>query len=293
MAMYELLATGEYYADLGTARDDMMPADLRPLLAEVCNERFRRIDRFIQLALLGSGRCVQNLELPASTGLYIGSGFGLIANTVSVQQQIFIEHRIPKPITFINTASNAAGYYVARNLDLHARNQFVGRDGAPTEAALQLATLDLALGTVEQALVGVVDEASTPFAEHAQRLGVSSDVVLAEGSHWFLLRAITGGEPASALDEVRTLFNTDELTAWFGACAPGTDARIWLAPGVSAEIRAACPALDHYTPDLGAYRSGTAGAIMRFLSSGKGRELVTVTEDDSRIHVMRFVRSQE
>ncbi len=290
--MFELLASGEYYAALGTAHDDSAHDDLRPMLADVCRERFRRIDRFTQLALLGSGRCVQGRELPASTGLYISSGFGSIANTVSVQKQIFMEHRVPKPLNFINTLSNSAGYYVARNLGLQARNQFVGRDAAPMEAALQLATLDLALGNVEQALVGVVDEASAPFSEHARRLGVDTDVVLAEGSHWFLLRATAGSEPALALDDVRTLHDVGELKDWFAGFEPAADALIWFAAAATAstDLRDVCPPLDLHTPELGAYRSKTAGAVMRFLNRAEGCELVTVAADEGCIHVMRFIR---
>jgi len=287
---FELLATGEYYADLGTASEDRARADLRLLLTDVCHERFRRIDRFTQLALLGSGRCVQGLELPEQTGLYISSGFGSIANTVSVQQQIFIEHRVPKPLNFINTLSNSAGYYVARNLGLHARNQFVGRDAAPMEAALQLATLDLTLGNVEQALVGVVDEASAPLEEHARRLGVDTNVTLAEGSHWFLLRAAVNKQPALALDAVQTLHGIGELKDWFSGFETTTDACIWFAADVSAKIQAVCPALDYYAPDLGTYRSRTAGAVMHFLTCDDRHELVSVVVDDGRFHVMRFVR---
>lgn len=288
--MFELLATGEYYANLGTASDAIVLEDLRPLLAGVCRERFRRIDRFTQLSLIGSGRCTQGIELPASTGLYISSGFGSIANTATVQQQIFVDRRVPKPLNFINTLSNSAGYYVARNLDLHSRNQFVGRDAAPTEAALQLATLDLALGNVECALVGVVDEASAPFEEHAQRLGVGNDVALAEGSHWFLLRAAAGHPSEAALEDVRTLHGVGELKAWFAGFVLREDANIFFAREIGEEVRSACPSIPFYSPGLGTYMSGTAAAVLRFLNDACGHELITVAEDDSRIHVMRFVR---
>jgi len=291
--MFEVLASGEYYAALGDARDAVAHEDLRPLLADVCRERFRRIDRFTQLALLGSGRCAQGRELPQETGLYISSGFGSIANTVSVQQQIFVEHRVPKPLSFINTLSNSAGYYVARNLGLHSRNQFVSRDAAPMEAALQVATLDLALGNVEQALVGVIDEVSTPLAEHARRLGVDADAVLAEGSHWLLLGPVTDREPALQLDEVRTLHDVAELTHWFAGFEPAADAQIWFAPAAKAdaELLEGCPSFDHYEPALGAYPSQAAGAVMQFLNCTRGHELITLARDEGRIHTMRFVRT--
>ncbi len=285
----EVAAAGEYYADLGAADQLHEVKDLRPLLAAVCRERFRRIDRFTQLALLGSGHCVRDGRLPADTGLYISSGFGSIANTVNVQRQMFIDRRVPKPLTFINTLSNSAGYYVARNLGLTARNQFVSRDAAPLEAALQLATLDLVRGDIGQALVGVVDEASLPLDEHARRLGVGADVPLAEGSHWLLLRPAGASVPSATLAAVDTLADVAALSAWFARFDASPDARIWFADDVSPPARAACPMLERLEAALGVYRSRTAGAVLRYLSGTTGEELITVVEDDGRYHVMRFV----
>ncbi|HEV2110916.1 MAG TPA: hypothetical protein VGT99_06165, partial [Gammaproteobacteria bacterium] len=49
------------------------------------------------------------------------------------------------------------------------------------------AQADLMLGVVSQALVGVVEEATLPLAQHRQRQGVPADTPVAEGSHWLLL----------------------------------------------------------------------------------------------------------
>jgi hypothetical protein len=286
--MFEILASGEYYAEVrGGGAADL--EDLKPILAETCRERFRRIDRFTQLALLGSARCVRERELPASTGLYISSGFGSIANTVRVQRQIVVDGGVPKPADFINTLSNSAGFYVARNLGLQARNQFVGRDAAPLEAILQIATLDLAVGNVKQALVGVIDEIAEPFDEHARRLGVDASMPLAEGSHWLLLRAAAGDAPASMLAEVRMLNGIDELAGWLSEIESAPDLRLWFMDASGADAPDACEAFERYCPDLGAYPSRTAGAVSQFLSNGTGGELLTVAADDGRYHVTRFV----
>lgn len=289
--MFDLIATGEYYAEVGTALSEKTPQDLRQALEEVCEERLRRIDRFTQLALLGSGRCVAGVTLAERTGLYISSGFGSIANTIAVQRRIFEEHQIPKPVNFINTLSNSAGYYVARNLDLHSRNLFVGRDAAPTEAAVRLATVDLALGNVEQALVGIVDEGSWPLADHARRLGAAPHAKLAEGSHWLLLQSHSSDASGARIGDVRTLNGPDELSEWFGQTGHAPDAKIYLAPGVEPDISAACPPLDAFTPSLGGYMARTAGAVIRFLDSSESGELLTVAGGDERIHVMHLMSS--
>jgi hypothetical protein len=125
----------------------------------------------------------------ASTGLYIGSRFAAMANTTAVHQKMFINSQIPKPANFINTLSNSAGFYVARNLGLESKNIFVSRGDCSMEAAMELAIQDLQAGRLQQALVGVVDEAVLPLRHHRQRLGVAEMTPLAEGSHWFLLTA--------------------------------------------------------------------------------------------------------
>ncbi len=284
--MFEVLASGQYYAAIAGGGAGELE-DLKPLLAEVCRQRFRRIDRFTQLALLGSARCIGDRELPAATGLYISSGYGSIANTVKVQRQIMVDSGVPKPADFINTLSNSAGFYVARNLGLQSRNQFVGRDEAPLEAALQIATLDLAVGNVEQALVGVVDEIATPVEEHARRLGVAATVPLAEGSHWFLLRSAADDAPTMVLTDVRMLEGVDELTAWLSEVDAGPDTRLWFVDASGAPAPDACAAFARYCPELGTYPAVTAGAVSRFLNDASG-QLVTVAADDGRFHAMRF-----
>jgi hypothetical protein len=288
-AMFEVLASGEYYAEIVDGGAGELE-DLKPLLAGVCRQRFRRIDRFTQLALLGSARCIRDRELLAATGLYISSGFGSIANTVKVQRQIMVDSGVPKPADFINTLSNSAGFYVARNLGLQSRNQFVGRDAAPLEAALQIATLDLSVGNVEQALVGVVDEIATPVEEHARRLGVDAATPLAEGSHWLLLRQATRDELLPTLAEVRTLFSMDELAAWLRDVDSASAVRLWFVDAAGAPAPAACAAFKCYEHEAGAYRSRTAGAVSKFMNDAGGGTLITVAADAGRYHVTRFAQ---
>ncbi|HEY1992110.1 MAG TPA: hypothetical protein VGH71_06570 [Gammaproteobacteria bacterium] len=156
-------------------------------LREVCREHFRRIDRFIGLALLGSGRCAQGRALAADCGLYLGSGLGPMAGNIACQEQLIRDRELPMPFDFINTLGNSAGYYVAKNLALSGQNLFISRPGANFEAVLEAALVDLESGVLRQALVGVVEEATEPFAEHRRRQGLPADLPVAEGSHWLLL----------------------------------------------------------------------------------------------------------
>lgn len=161
-----------------------LEAELRVL----CREPFRRIDRFIQLALLGSARCVASQTLQPDCGIYLGSGLGPIGNNIVTQQQLMRDREIPKPFNFINTLGSSAGFYVARNLGLSGQNLFISRRGASLEAALNLAMADLQLGVVTQALVGVVEEVVLPIAVHRRRQELTGSQALVEGSHWLLLQ---------------------------------------------------------------------------------------------------------
>lgn len=160
---------------------------LAAALREVCRENFRRIDRFIELALLGSGRCAKGHALAPDCGLYLGSGLGPMVDNIACQEQLIRDRELPMPFDFINTLGNSAGYYVARNLGLSGQNLFVSRRGASFTAVLEAALVDLECGAVKQALLGVVEEATEPFTEHRRRQGLAPGTPVAEGSHWLLL----------------------------------------------------------------------------------------------------------
>ncbi|HSN18262.1 MAG TPA: beta-ketoacyl synthase N-terminal-like domain-containing protein [Gammaproteobacteria bacterium] len=189
--MIRAIAASHY---LHPVREDEALPSLDTALQPLCREHFRRIDRFIQLALLGSARCVAGHRLAVDCGLYLGSGLGPMSNNISTQEQLIRDHLTPKPFNFINTLGNSAGYYVAKNLGLSGPNLFISRRGASFQAALETALVDLECGTSRQALVGVVEEVTLPLAAHRRRQGLSVDTVVAEGSHWLLLEtdAVTG-----------------------------------------------------------------------------------------------------
>jgi len=303
--MFELLSHGSYCASIaennGGAEGNDVPAltNLRDLVAPLCRERYRRIDRFIQLSLLGSGLCAEraadSIELQNTTDLYMASAQAAIGNTVEVQQQIFKQHQHAKPVNFINTLSNTAGYYVARNLGLNRRNLFVSRGSNSFEAALQLIALDFASGVSQQALLGVVDECLEPLDEHRQRLGLSADAVLAEGSHWMLLRPLLG--PAidcrNTLACPHTLIGQAALYDWLHSqelanVAVSVNAeeshQELFGPGV-VDVLSALP---EFQANIGYYGSRSAGVVAQFLAQDSQASLISINPDSlGRFHVMR------
>ena len=161
--------------------------DLAPALKQVCRERPRRVDRFIELALLGSGQCVAGRTLRPDCGIYLGSGFGPVGTNVAVQEQLFRDRECPKPFDFMNLLGASAGFHVAKNLGLAGPNLFISRRGASLEAAFASAQADMRLGIVSQALLGVVEEVTLPLVQHRQRHKLPADTPVAERSHWLLL----------------------------------------------------------------------------------------------------------
>jgi hypothetical protein len=180
-------------AQLLSASHYLHPVGLQPLpsleqdLRAVCREHHRRVDRFIQLALLGAARCAVGRSLDADCFLYLGSGVGPEGNNIVVQEQICRDHLLPRPFNFVNTLGASATFYVAKDLGLDGQAWWVARRGASLEALLELALADLELGLCSQALVGVVEECPAPYEDHRRRVHAPPDAALAEGSHWLLL----------------------------------------------------------------------------------------------------------
>ena len=165
---------------------DVLPS-LNDRLDLVCREKFRRIDRFIQLALLGSAECVRGRALAPDCALYICSGSGPVGTNIAVQEAIVGSRVLPTPFHFVNTLGSSAGFYVARNLSLAGQSLFISRRGDNFSAGLACVATDLAAGAVSQALLGFVEECSLPLSAHRSRQLLPADALVAEGSHWLLL----------------------------------------------------------------------------------------------------------
>jgi hypothetical protein len=189
MRSWQIYAAGNHYH----AVNESLP-ELKALTQAMTGKPFRRIGRFIQLALIGASRCAQQ-TLPPGTAVYFASARGDLELTLEIMTQLYREAQAPKPLSFVNTVSNAACFYLAQHLGLQSRSNFVCNTHFAFESVLQLAALDLTLGKVESALVGSVDIATSPLHEHRQRLQVATEAVMGEGSHWLWLGPVSDTQP--------------------------------------------------------------------------------------------------
>jgi|GEM_PF-1825356 len=178
--------------------DDVYPS-LDARVNAITRERYRRIDRFVQLALLGAAECVAGRQLATDCGLYLSSGFGPINSNVLVQDAIHRDSRLPMPFNFVNTLGSSACYHLVKELNLTGEAVMVARGGASFSSALTCAYADLASGVASQVLVGAVEECVLPGERHRALLRLNDDVAIAEGSHWVLLeREERAGTPVDA-----------------------------------------------------------------------------------------------
>lgn len=265
-----IVAVGSYYEPVG---DELPP--LKKLVQETVGSNIRRVGRFIQLALIGAGRASSQLSNEAA--VYLTSGSGDVEATVGVLNTIYRQAEPPRPLSFINTVSNAACFYIAQSLQLNGESSFVSSRYFTVETSLRVALLALEQGQQKAALVGAVDSVVLPIEEHRQRLGINAQTDVAEGSHWFQLVADASDRTVLAtLDAVQHFTDREALSAWLAELP--VEAGDCLALGQSIESDEA----DHWLVETGlppfnfreapAYFKSLAGLVFcEFVRCGAGR----------------------
>lgn len=202
-------AFGDYYAPV-----DGEPPDVRELSKQTLGKQVRRVGRFIQLALIGAARCVGAETPPAHTAIYMSSRRGDLETNIEVLENLFAHQQSPKPLSFINTVSNASCYYVARHFGLHGRSCFVTGVCFSFEMALQAALLDFETGQVRSALAGGLDTVASPLEVDRRRLGVPPGAALGEGSHWLWLESRQTAPGDVVLEAVEAFPDRAAALAW-------------------------------------------------------------------------------
>lgn len=188
---------------------------LKQLVRETIGKDVRRVGRFIQLALIGAGRA--GTDAPADTAVYLTSGRGDMGAMTEVLGAIFEEKRAPRPLSFINTVSNAACFYVSASLGLEAASSFISSQYFSLESALQSVLVDVGAGRVDSALVGVVDAVVEPVSVHCQRLSLPEGTALTEASNWLQLCVTPGDRKIlGSIAEVQFFPSESALHEWLG-----------------------------------------------------------------------------
>jgi hypothetical protein len=187
------------------------PDDLRARL-QAHGINVRRINRFIELAVLGAVQCraAYGAALPADTALYLAAETPMLADCVKALRATLAEQRPPTPFEFMNISGNMAGFYVAQQLAIGGPQLAIARRGSGLEAACEL--LRIQHRSHRQALIGCVAEGVWPLAEQRARLGLVADTALYESSHWFYIDADCAA-PRAIVEAPRTFADWDEVRA--------------------------------------------------------------------------------
>jgi hypothetical protein len=265
--------------------------ELKELVVDAIGQPIRRISRFMQLALIGAGRCARGKGLPSDTAVYLASGRGDLEITIDVMKHVFCDGQAPKPLSFVNTVSNSAAFYVAKCLRLESRSAFVSSRYFAFEDALQLALVDFQLGTVSSALIGAVDNAVLPLDAHRQRLELDDTAALAEGSHWLWLTRDADAEAnVNAQIKVHDVYSAsdrEQLMRWIVAqrldtAATSLSAGQYVSASDFAAIQSASGIQNtfDYRQSREYYASQSAAAIAAFAGwDGQSQTLLHINSD--------------
>ena len=168
-------------------------AQLDARLVELTGRRFRKLGRFMQLALSGAIETAKKsgLELaPARTGVFLATGLGNISDLMVFSHAVFGDPGYHvSAIQFANSVGNAGAFYIAQALGLTGPVLAVSQDEVSFEAALMQAVTLIEAGDLDAALVGAVDVCMPNVRDHLARMGHAPDapLKLSEGSAWWLV----------------------------------------------------------------------------------------------------------
>lgn len=261
--------------------------DLKPIVKEALGQPVRRVGRFISLALIGAARCLDGRRPPPDTAVYFTTGSGDFEVTVEVMEHLFRDGFPPKPLSFINTVSNAACFYIAKSFGLTGRSTCVGNRAFGFETALQLALLDLKTGVVSSALVGSADIVLEPVAVHRQRLNQAPDAPIAEASSWLWL---TADGAAGALPDCRFFAGREDLLAWTATFDPAATV-LGLGEGLDGDRLGLTRVFD-YRAGRPYHHSAAAAAPSAFLARAKpGETMLHVSTDGNGRYAAFTVRA--
>jgi hypothetical protein len=266
-----------------------LPENLEPISTPLVGRRFRKIGRFIQLALSGAATTVKvsGLTLPTDrTGVFLGSGIGNTPDLVGFAAAVISNcETFPSAVQFAHSVGNSGAFYVAQAFELTGPVLALSQEDLSFECALWAARGMLEAGDIDLALVGGVDVLFQDDAAQRRRMGLADDFAppLSEGTGWLLLerraptsRAVLGevfigaDHPAEALARQVT-------------CCPGPSGL-----AIASRLSAMADAIAHAAPGSsrltapGTFPTETAVALCGYLDDAKAPPIfhsVSATRD--------------
>ena len=278
------------------------PADVKTLKEELKRHTetyFRRISKFVLLALIGAYSCAAHCRPDRAAAIYLTTENGNLADTESVLSQIYRSHSLPMPFNFINTMANTAAFYVAQGLGLGGRNITVSSQNLSFERGMELLKTDMDLRFVKHALIGLVDEATAAASHFTASSGVpNTQVNQIDRSCWLYITSERGGAMGEVTavrsfktgnDAVRWLENNPDVLSQntvisFGSAVDPMEKKEWLNKAQSITSR---PAREFdYAGTFGNCNVTTACGVAAFLNTFSASRLFHINKNFSDQYVI-------
>jgi hypothetical protein len=277
-------------------------ADVKALKEELkshIDTYFRRVSKFVLLALIGACSCAARRPLEQDTAVYLTTENGNLADTESVLSQIYRRHSLPMPFNFINTMANTASFYIAQGLGLCGRNISASSQNLSFERGLELLNTDMDLRFVRHALIGLVDEATAAASHFAALSGIdSARVNQIDRSCW--LHVSTEREGAiGEMTAIRSFKSQDEairgleknpdalpgdMAISFGLAIDPAEKGMWLTR-VQAITSRSAKEFD-YVKNSGNFNVTTACGVAAFLNTSDAPHLLHINKNFSDQYVI-------
>lgn len=254
---------------------DDYPVDIKAQCKLVAPKFIRRTDDFIQLAILGVEQISRQQPINENCALYLTSGQGNLGVFQRLCEQRLIEKSPPKPVDFINSLSNTAGFYISQFLNLNSKNSNFSHLSFVVEMSLLLAKSDLLLGKEENILLGGVDQLLQAAEFSRNTLGLKQSMALGQGSNWMLLSA----KPENALASIN-LSNKEMSREQLSDYLSQQQSDYQLAFSLLIEqctienfLKETDRSRFHYEAETGFYETVVLYALNQFILRGKGKLL--------------------
>ena len=155
----------------------------------------RRMGRLLKRAVWTSSQALQQAGIAVPEAVIIGTDFGCIENSEAFLKALKgIDDAPLRPTHFMQSTHNTISSLIAIRLGAHGYNATYSHRGRSFESAWQDAWMQIALGDIDNALVGWFDEMTPSLADSLSKQGIEPK------EH--ALAVVLSANPEGAIEEV-------------------------------------------------------------------------------------------
>ena len=181
------------------ARCELKPGDPEPDYRSLFSVmEARRMGRLLKRAVWTSAEALKQAGIAIPEAVVIGTDFGCIENSESFLKALKgLEDAPLRPTHFMQSTHNTIASLIAIRLGAHGYNATYSQRGRSFESALQDAATQIALGDIDNALVGWFDEMTPNLSASLLSQGIEPK------EH--ALAVVLSANPEGAISEIPSL----------------------------------------------------------------------------------------